>query len=140
MKEIKGLSQAFKNTKVVLLTTFTEEGDEISRQMTNYNEDPYQTIWFPTFKKTRKIQHIKENPRVLITLPTSEENQFYIIEGLAELANDEEVEKKWKWWLLYWHRDQEFWYRLTSDAPFTNRAIINIKPTSAKKTTIYPKK
>jgi general stress protein 26 len=62
MKNLPGLEKAFKNTRVVWLTTFDENGEETDRQMTYYNEDPYKEMWFPTWTDTRKVRHIKNNP------------------------------------------------------------------------------
>ncbi len=57
MNEIAGLREAFKQHRIVFLTTFSD-GGENSRQMTNLNENPYQTMWFPTYRNTQKIRDI----------------------------------------------------------------------------------
>ena len=126
------MKDEFKQAKLVFLTTFDKDGSSKSRAMTNYNEDPYEMMWFPTFKETKKVEHIKNNPKVLITFPSSNEGEFYEIEGTAELEDEREVDKKWKWWYLSWLPDEKFRHRITSDAPFTNHAIINVHPKSVK--------
>jgi general stress protein 26 len=126
------MKSEFKDARLVYLTTFNEDGSKRSRAMTNFNEDPYDVIWFPTFKETKKIEHISSNPKVLITFPSSRARVFYEIEGRAELEDEDVVGEKWKWWYLSWLPDEEFKYRMTSDAPFTNRAIINVYPESAR--------
>jgi general stress protein 26 len=100
--------------------------------MTNYNETPYSMMWFPTFKKTTKVDHVKSNPKVLITFPSSRLGEFFEIEGRAELEDDNLVGEKWKWWYLSWLPDEESKHRITSDAPFTNHTIINVYPTNAR--------
>ena len=132
MNEIKGMREEFKNARFVYLTTFSEEGDRRSRPMTNYNEDPYGVMWFPSFKETRKVEDIRRDPRVVITFPSSEEGMFYEIEGRAEFEEDEVVSRKWKWWYLSWLPDVEYRHRFTTDAPITNRVIINVHPSSAR--------
>ena len=132
MNKIEGMKEAFSNAKIVFLTTLGENGEEHTRQMTNYNESPYETIWFPTFKETRKIEDIKSNPQVMVTFPDSKEERFYEIAGEAELASDTYVRENWKWWYLFWHPGRAERFSFRSDAPFTNRAIIKISPIEAK--------
>jgi general stress protein 26 len=131
MNRIPGMEEAFTNARVVYLTTFSN-GEEHSRQMTNFNEDPYKTFWFPTYTDTRKVEDLKENPRVLVTFPAEESGQFYEIEGKAELADREFVKDNWSWWYLYWHPEQRdrFWFPRQGEHP--ERAIILIHPESAK--------
>jgi general stress protein 26 len=132
MNEIKGMSEEFKNARIVYLTTFSEKDDRRNRPMTNFNDDPYRMMWFPSFKETRKVDDIRRNPRVVITFPSSKEGEFYEIEGKAEFEDDEVVKRKWKWWYLSWIPDEEYRYRITTDAPITNRVIINVYPLSAR--------
>jgi general stress protein 26 len=132
MNKIQGMKDEFKQAKLVYLTTFSEDDRKRNIAMTNYNEDPYNMMWFPTFKDSRKVKNIKNIPRVLITFPSSKKREFYVIEGKAELEADEVVNQKWEWWYLFWLPDEEFQFRITSDAPFTNHAIINVYPESAR--------
>jgi len=132
MNKIEGMEKEFKQARLVYITTFSEEGRKRNRAMTNYNEDPYEMMWFPTFKETRKVEDVKRNPKVLITFPSHKRGEFYEIEGTAELEDEKVVRDKWKWWFLYWLPDEEFRYRITTDAPITNRTIINVTPKSAR--------
>jgi general stress protein 26 len=132
MKVIEGMAEQFKNARLIYLTTFSEDGSSRNRAMTNFNEDPYQTMWFPTFKATEKVENIKKNPNVLVTFPSSKIREFYVIDGRAQLEDDDVVSEKWKWWYLAWLPDEEFRHRIMSDAPFHNHAIINVHPISAK--------
>jgi len=68
MNEVEGMSEAFRQAKVVFLTTFGD-GEGRSRPMTNLNEDPYGVMWFPTYRDTRKVEDIGKNPKVLLTFP-----------------------------------------------------------------------
>jgi general stress protein 26 len=132
MNKIEGLEEAFKEAKVVSLTTFDEKGNENTRAMTNFNDDPYSVMWFPTEKGTQKVKDIEGNPRVLLTIPCDECGFFYEIEGEAEFAEPEVVKEKWKWWYLYWRPVQRrrFWFPQTMDDP--KRVIININPKAVK--------
>ena len=132
MNRIEGMKAEFENAKLVYLTTFTEKGERRSRAMTNFNKDPYDVIWFPTFRDTNKVEDIKKNPRAVVTFPSSREGEFYEVEGRAEFGNDKTVQEKWKWWYLSWLPDGEHHIRLTTDAPITNRVIILVHPETAR--------
>ena len=132
MKEIKGLAESFREAKVVFLTTF-KDGEERNRPMTNFNEDPYSVMWFPTYRKTRKVEDIKKNPKVLLTFPSKNEDAYFEISGTAEFEDERVTANKWQWWYLYWHPNQRnrFWFPArTGGSP--DRMIINISPESAK--------
>lgn len=131
MKNIEGMREDFKLAKTVYLTTFTD-GEERSRPMTNFNDDPYRMMWFPTNRDTRKVRDINKNPKVLVTFPRSEEGEYYEIEGSAEFETEEVTAEKWRWWYLYWHPAQRkrFWFPGGRHTP--NRMIINIHPKSVR--------
>ena len=131
MKEIPGLRDSFKKAKIVFLTTFSETGEEHSRQMTNLNEDPSTIIWFPTYKNTKKVREITNNPKVLITFPGENQKEFFEIEGDAKIETGKQVEEKWFWWYLYWRPSQRnrFWFPPGNHPDWV---IINISPISAK--------
>lgn len=130
MEKIPGLEEAFRNAKVVFMTTY-DGNKERTRQMTNYNGDLDGVIWFPTEKDTRKVKDIEKNKKVLLTFPAKKRGEYYEIEGEASFASDDEVMEKWEWWWLYWHPAQRnrFWFPPQHNE---RRAIINIKPIKAK--------
>lgn len=131
MKEIEGMLEDFRQARIVHITTF-KDGEERSRPMTNFNEDPYKMIWFPTHRDSRKVGDIKKNPRVLVTFPSSKEGEYYEIEGKAEFESEAVTAEKWQWWYLYWHPAQRkrFWFPGGGGSP--DRVIINVHPKSAR--------
>jgi len=131
MREIEGLAESFKEARMVYLTTF-RDGEERSRKMTNFNEDPYGVMWFPSDMKSRKIGDIKEDPKVLITFPARKKGEYYEITGKAELADEEVTSEKWRWWYLYWHPAQERRFWMPGGAWTPERAIIDVHPESAR--------
>ena len=132
MKQIEGLQKAFKESKQVFLTTSNKNGESKTRAMTNYNDSPYEPMWYPSFLDTQKVKHIKENPEVIISFPTDEQGKWYKIKGEARLAPWEEVSKNWKWWYLEWVPEEDrSKFELHYDDPFTNRTIIWIEPIEA---------
>ena len=62
--------------------------------MTDFNEDPYDVIWFPSDMQSRKVEDIKEDPKVLITFPARNKGEYYEITGKAELADEGVTTKK----------------------------------------------
>lgn len=132
MEELLGLQESLKKARVILLTTYSENGEEHIRQMTNFNENPYTMMWFTTYTNTRKVEDVKKNPKVLLTVPATKRGGFYEIEGKAELEKQDVVEEKWSWWYLYWWPEQSdrFWFRRNGRHP--DWAIINVHPISAR--------
>ncbi len=133
MEKLEGMLEAFKNSKQVFLTTTSEEGVKSVRAMTNYNDSPYEPIWFASFEGTQKIKDIKSNPDVVISFPGDEENKWYKVKGKARLAPWEEVRESWKWWYLEWVPEEaRNKYELRYDNPFRDRSIIWVDPVKAK--------
>jgi general stress protein 26 len=133
MEIIEGMREDFAQSKIVLFTTFSSGGDKVSRPMTNYNEDPYSTMLFPTFKGTKKVDHINVNPHVHIGFPSAKENRFYDIEGLAQFAPKEVIDRKWRWWELYWNEEYKGYILGEGNKEFISsmRVIILVNPVKA---------
>jgi general stress protein 26 len=131
MNEIEGLMESFKEARMVYLTTF-RDGEEKSRQMTNFNENPYDVIWFPSDMKSKKIEDIKKDPKVLITFPAQNKGEYYEITGKADIADEGVTSEKWRWWYLYWHPHQKRRFWMPGGARTPERAIINVSPVSAR--------
>jgi general stress protein 26 len=131
MNEIKGMAERFREAKIVFLTTF-KDGEERSRPMTNFNEDPYQMFWFPTDADSRKVRDIKENPKVLVTFPSQKRGEYYEITGRAEFEDKAVTAEKWEWWYLYWHPAQRKRFFFPDIESKWKKMIINIHPKSAR--------
>jgi general stress protein 26 len=134
MNYVEGLKQDFMIAKLVNLVTYAEDGSKRSRPMTNFNEDPYKKMWFPTYSTTNKVKDIERDPRVIITFPGSMEGKFWEIEGQAGFEKDEEVSRRWRWWYLYWHPEAEAngWGQEGSASYVDHRKIIDVDPTSVR--------
>ena len=126
------MQKSFRESKQVFLTTYNKQGESETRPMTNYNESPYEHMWFPSFMDTQKIRDIKENKDVIISFPTNERDKWYRVKGKASLAPWQEVQKNWKWWYLEWVPEKARGkYMLHYDDSFTDRTIIYIIPVEA---------
>ena len=132
MNQIDNMEKTFKKSRIVYVSTFDINGEEHSRPMTNFNENPYDTLWFPSYTKTRKVEDITKNPKVLVLFPSDTEDTFFEIEGKGKLASQMEVKGRWRWWYLYWHPEKESKYWFTEQGEHPERTIINVEPISAK--------
>jgi general stress protein 26 len=132
MNKIVGLRESFQKAKVLYMITFGEKGEEHSRPMTNFNDDPYNIMWFTTYTNTQKVEDIKNNDRTLILFPSEKEGEFYEISGHSEFEKPEVVKEKWQWWFLYWHPDQKPMYWFSNYGKHPERCIINFFPESAR--------
>ncbi len=65
--------------------------------MTNIGGDPSSVIWLASYSDTRKVADIKSNHRASISFQASDGGAWMLM-GTAEIAPDEEVEKKWRFW------------------------------------------
>jgi general stress protein 26 len=124
----------FKKAKMVNMITYAEDGSKRIRVMTNFNEDPYNIMWFATYSSTRKVRDIEKDPRVIISFAGSNEGKFWEIEGIASFEKSDVVSKKWVWWYLYWHPEAEKngWGLKGSSSLVDHRRIINVKPYSTR--------
>jgi general stress protein 26 len=101
--------------------------------MTNFNENPYETMWFPTATKTQKVAEIKNNQKTLIIFPGENRDEFYEIEGHSNFASQEEVDEKWVWWYLYWHPEMAEKFLFSNNGAHPERCIILTHPVCVKK-------
>ena len=132
MNTIEGMLEVFKESKQVFLTTSNTKGESKIRAMTNYNDSPYEPMWYPSFLETQKVRDIKENPEVIISFPSDVQGKWYKVKGNARLAPWKEVNKNWKWWYLEWVPEKDRGkFELRYDNPFTDRTIIWIEPFEA---------
>lgn len=112
------------------MITYGAKGEPHSRPMTNFNDNPYSTMWFPTYNDTQKVRDLENDPKTLIIYPGADEDEFYEIEGHSSFADRTTVEEKWVWWYLYLHPEMKdmFWFSGTGD--HTRRCIIDVHPVS----------
>ena len=134
LNKMPGLVEDFKMARIVNMTTFAENGVKNTRPMTNFNEDPYDEMWFPTYKDTKKVRDILKDPRILINFPSSSEGAFWEIEGVAKLEKDEVTATKWKNWFLFWYPNREAmgWGLAGYSSLVDHRMIVNVFPKSVK--------
>jgi len=112
------------------MITYGAKGETHSRPMTNFNDNPYSTMWIPTYNDTQKVRDLDNDPKTLIIYQGADEDEFYEIEGHSSFADRATVDEKWVWWYLYLHPEMKdmFWFSGTGD--HTRRCIIDVHPVS----------
>ena len=86
------------------LTTVAPDGFPHTRSMENHNPHEGFVFWFATHRRTRKVMHIRQNPRVSVHYPLKDEGGYICILGLAELCTDE-ASRRYLWrseWEKHW--------------------------------------
>jgi len=79
------------------LITLDEQGRARVRTMENISPEDDLTVWFVTNSKSRKVDQIKNDPRVTLYYLDSDASGYVMIHGTAELTNSKgEKENLWK--------------------------------------------
>lgn len=100
------------------LITLDEEGIPRVRAMDPFNPESDFTVWFGTNAKSRKVNQIKNDPRVTLYYLDSDASGYVTIHGIAQIVDDpKEKEKRWKdeWKAFYPNRKEG--YRLIKVSP-----------------------
>jgi general stress protein 26 len=93
------------------LITLDQEGRPRVRAMDAFPPEKDFTVWFGTNKNTRKVEQIRNDPRVTLYYLEDNEAGYVMIHGNAELVDDpEQKEKRWKegWEAFYQNKDEDY--------------------------------
>ncbi len=82
------------------LITLDENGLPSVRVMDPFLPESDFTIWLGTNPKSRKVNQIKNNPKVTLYYLDKNSSGYVVIHGIAKLVNDQS--KKDKWWKTEW--------------------------------------
>ena len=123
----------FQKSKIVYMMTYGVNGEVHSRPMTNFNDNPYSTMWFPTYNDTQKVSDLEKDPKTLIIFPGVNEDEFFEIEGHSSFADGATVDEKWVWWYLYLHPEMKDMFWFSSIGDHSKRCIIDVHPVSVTK-------
>lgn len=99
------------NSLSCTLITIDEEGAPRARAMDGFPVEDDFTIWFGTKSNTRKVDQIKNDPRVTLYYLSQDNSGYVVISGEAELVDDPEMkEKYWKkeWEQFYSEKDKDY--------------------------------
>jgi len=93
------------------LITVDNEGVPKVRTMDPFSPEKDFTIWFGTKSNSRKVDQIRNNPKVTLYYLDSDESGYVTIHGIARTVNDElEKEKRWKdeWEAFYQNKTNDY--------------------------------
>ena len=95
------LVELTKDSRFVMLTTTDAEGHLVSRPMSRQDSDLDGDLWFIATRDSRKVEHIRANPTVGVTI--TGQSSWVSISGRAEIVDDVEKLKE------YWSTFAEAW-------------------------------
>jgi len=93
------------------LITLDREGRPRARTMDPFIPEDDLTVWFGTNPKSRKVDQIKNDPRVTLYYFDQSAVGYVMIQGTAELINNKEAKRKyWKehWTAFYPDSDENY--------------------------------
>ncbi|MBK8290130.1 MAG: pyridoxamine 5'-phosphate oxidase family protein [Flammeovirgaceae bacterium] len=100
-----------RNSGKCALITLNNEGHPQVRTMDAFEPEADFTVWMGTNPKSRKVDQIKNDPRVTLYYFDKNENGYVSIYGTAELINDQtEKDIRWKeeWKNFYPDRKENY--------------------------------
>lgn len=116
------LVELTKDSRFVMLTTTDAEGHLVSRPMTRQDVDLDADLWFIATRDSRKVAHIRANPRVGVTVAS--QSSWVSISGTAEVVDDLDRLKE------YWSTFAEAWIPEGPEDP--NAILIHVDAESAE--------
>ena len=110
-KLLKVAREIMTSAETCALITLDHEGHPRARAMDPIIPDSDFTVWFGTNPRSRKVDQIKNDPRVTLYYLEDEDSGYVTIHGIAEIVNDQkEKEKRWKdeWEAFYSNKSEDF--------------------------------
>jgi len=108
---IKAAREIMTSAGTCALITLDEEGRPRVRAMDPFIPQNDLTVWFGTNSKSRKVQQIKEDPRVTLYYLDRDTSGYVMIYGTAQIVDDpKEKAKRWKkeWETFYPNRSEDY--------------------------------
>mgnify|MGYP000854464252 FL=1 len=99
------------SAKTCALITLDSEGRPRVRVMDPFIPENDFTVWFGTNPKTRKVEQIKNNPKVTLYYLEPNGSGYVMLHGVAQLVNDQaEKDKRWKaeWEAFYPNKQDDY--------------------------------
>ena len=110
-KYIIAAKEIMTNTGNCALITLDKEGRPRVRVMDPFAPEEDLTVWFGTNPKSRKVDQIKNDPRVTLYYFDRDAVGYVMIHGTAHLINDiKEKEHRWKdnWDAFYPNKNEDY--------------------------------
>ncbi len=105
------IAKMLKDTRIAMLTTFTEEGHLHARPMAMQDIEFDGDLWFFTGKSSPKVHQIEDQPRVNVAFSDPDHQNYVSLSGRASLVIDAEKNKQ------YWTPALQAWFPEGLDDP-----------------------
>ncbi len=108
---IQAAKQIMISTETCALITVDKDGRPRVRAMDPFHPEDDMTVWFGTNPNSRKVQQIKDDPRVTLYYLDKDASGYVMIHGTAQLVNDQiEKERRWKaeWKAFYPNQIEDY--------------------------------
>jgi general stress protein 26 len=108
---INAAREIMTSVNTCALITIDYEGSPRVRVMDPFLPENDFTVWFGTNPKSRKVDQIKNNPKVTLYYLDSDESGYVTIHGIARIVNDRvEKDKRWKdeWEAFYQNKTNDY--------------------------------
>lgn len=99
------------SSETCALITLDPEGRPRARAMDTLPPEDDFTVWFGTNPKSRKVDQIKNDPRVTLYYLENDASGYVMIHGIAQIVHDQkEKDARWKveWEAFYPNNNQDF--------------------------------
>lgn len=108
-KVLKVAKEIMNAAKTCALITVDKEGRPRVRTMDPFAPGEDLSVWFGTNANSRKVEQIKNNPRVTLYYLDKDESGYVMVHGKAKLVNSEEEKNKhWKTkWEAFYLKNRE---------------------------------
>ncbi len=100
IKLIIAAREIMASSETCALITLDKEGVARVRTMNPFDPENDLTVWFGTNPNSRKVNQIKNDPRVTLYYLDKDETGYVTIHGTAQIINDQK--EKEKWWKDEW--------------------------------------
>ena len=121
-QSLSTLVELTKESRFVMLTTTDANGHLVSRPMSRQDIDLDADLWFIATRDSRKVEHIRANPVVGVTITS--QSSWVSISGRAEVVDDLERLKE------YWSTFAEAWIPEGPEDP--NAVLIHVDAETAE--------
>ncbi len=108
---ISAAREIMKAAHICALITLDENGQPQARAMDPFAPEDDMVVWLGTNPKTRKVRHIRNDPRVTLFYFDPEGGSYVSLVGTARLVNDKnEKARRWKeeWNSFYTNREDNY--------------------------------
>ena len=96
------VAELVSDIKFAMLTTVDADGELVSRPMAHQEVEADSDLWFFSSRDSRKVDHVRANPHVAVTLASS--STWVSINGSATVVEDVQKAKD------LWSADMEAWF------------------------------